>query len=106
MPRYATPGPRVTASPRTSLDPAVALGSVVVTDFPDGTRHLDEGVFHAEFDRERRLVRAAFRFAHYEQPVVLSDQPDESRSRAYWERLAAHDAPLIPRHRQGRSQAS
>jgi hypothetical protein len=102
--RYRSPGPRPTATARTTLDPAVALGSVVVTDFPDGTRHLDEGAFHAEFDRARRLVRASYRFRYYEQPITLDpDNPADCHSRAYWERLAAFDPPLVRPTRRRRA---
>ena len=89
-------GPRVlVSSPRTTLDPEVALGSCVVTDLPNGRRIITDQDFTAVFDRHNHWVSACFTYAGYPQPVFLVDgDATDAQSRAYWERLAA----AAPRH--------
>ena len=89
-------GPRVlVSSPRTTLDPEVALGSCVVTDLPNGRRIITDQGFTAVFDRHNHWVSACFTYAGYQQPVFLIEGDEtDAQSRAYWERLAA----ATPRH--------
>ena len=89
-------GPRVlVSSPRTTLDPEVALGSCVVTDWPNGRRIITDQGFTAVFDRHNHWVSACFDYAGYQQPMFLVEgDATDAQSRAYWERLAA----AAPRH--------